>query len=264
MKIIRFLDESGTEAYGQPVDEKTARLITGDLFGDFEVTSQAVGIATLLAPVAPPNIFCIGLNYRAHAAESGMTPPDEPVIFSKPTTTVLDPSGTILLPKCAPDEVDYEAELVIVIGTKARNVSESKALEYVLGYTCANDVSARDCQIRRDKQWTRGKGFDTFFPMGPVLVTPDEVDGDCLSIRAILDGQTVQDSTTADMIFSCRTLVSFLSHQFTLLPGTVISTGTPPGVGFAREPPRYLQAGQTIRVEIDGIGHLSNPVGLGD
>jgi len=262
MKIVRFIDENDRICYGQQIDEKTAKRIVGDILGQFQITEQAAKITRLLAPITPPNIFCIGLNYRAHAAESGLELPDEPVIFAKPTTALLDPGQPILLPKSAPDEVDYEAELVIVIGKTARNVSEADALDYVLGYTCGNDVSARDCQIRRDKQWHRAKGFDTFFPLGPCIVTPDQIDGDSLDVRSVLNGQTLQDSNTSDMIFSCRTLVSFLSHQFTLLGGTAISTGTPQGVGFARKPPRYLKNGDTIRIEIDQIGHLSNPVAL--
>ena len=147
-----------------------------------------------------------------------------------------------------------------MIGRKARNVSEAEALRYALGYTCANDVSARDCQIRRDKQWARAKGFDTFCPLGPVLVTADSINPDDRPIRSLLNGKVMQNSNTSDMIFSTARLISFLSHQFTLLPGTVILTGTPEGVGVARRPPVYLRPGDTIVVQIDGIGELSNPV----
>lgn len=211
--------------------------------------------------IQPPNIVAIGLNYRKHAEEQGLTKlPAEPLIFLKATTSVIGPGEAIVLPHSAPSEVDFEAELAVVIGKKARNVSEDDAMGYVLGFTCANDVSARDCQKVRDKQWARGKSFDTFCPLGPVIVTPDEIDGQNAPIRSILNGKVMQESNTADMIFSIRHLISFVSHQFTLLPGTVILTGTPEGVGFARKPPIYLRAGDTIAIEINGIGRLENRV----
>jgi 2-keto-4-pentenoate hydratase/2-oxohepta-3-ene-1,7-dioic acid hydratase in catechol pathway len=262
MRIVRFVDQNGQVCDGQEIGQDTARLIAGDILGKYRVTDETARITRRLAPINPPNIFCIGLNYRAHAAESGLEIPRAPVVFGKPTTTLIGPGDPIVLPASAPEEVDYEAELAMVIGKRAKNVPEERALDFVLGYTCANDVSARDCQIRLDKQWARAKGFDTFCPLGPCLVTPDEIDGDHLAIRAVLNGKTVQDSTTADMIFSCRTLVSYLSHQFTLLPGTVICTGTPQGVGCARKPPLYLRRGDAIRIEIEGIGQLNNPVAL--
>jgi 2-keto-4-pentenoate hydratase/2-oxohepta-3-ene-1,7-dioic acid hydratase in catechol pathway len=169
-------------------------------------------------------------------------------------------SEPIVLPADAPDEVDYEAELAVVIGRTARKVAQADALKYVLGYCCANDVSARDCQIRRDKQWTRAKSFDTFGPLGPCLVVDPKLDPNARPIRAILNGQVLQDSNTSDMIFSVPYLVSYLSQHFTLLPGTVIATGTPGGVGCTRKPPVYLRAGDEITIEIDGIGRLTNPV----
>jgi 2-keto-4-pentenoate hydratase/2-oxohepta-3-ene-1,7-dioic acid hydratase in catechol pathway len=218
-------------------------------------------IETFLSPAGPPNVVGIGLNYRKHAEEQGLKSlPKEPLIFLKATTSVIGPGEPIVLPHAAPDEVDYEAELAIVMGKKARNVSEDDAIGFVLGFTCANDVSARDCQKVRDKQWARGKSFDTFCPLGPVIVTPDEIDAQNAPIRAILNGKVMQESNTSDMIFSIRQLVSFVSHQFTLLPGTVILTGTPEGVGFARQPPVYLRPGDSIAIEIDGIGRLENPV----
>ncbi|MBN1491736.1 MAG: fumarylacetoacetate hydrolase family protein [Phycisphaerae bacterium] len=260
MKIIRFLDQANQVSLGEPVDGKTAKRLRGDLLGKLEPTGETATIARLLPPVDPPNIMAIGLNYRAHAAESGAEIPNEPVIFVKATTSLTGPGDPIVLPKSAPDEVDYEAELAIIIGRKTRNVSEADARTYVLGYTCANDISARDCQIRRDKQWARAKGFDTFCPLGPVLITPDAIDPDNLPIRCVLNGKVMQDSNTNDLIFSTDKVVSFLSHQFTLLPGTVIVTGTPEGVGCARKPPVYLRPGDTVSVEIDGIGALTNPV----
>jgi len=260
MKIMRFLDPDGQVRYGQPIDERTAHVIEGDVFATPTVTDQIVGVAKRLPPVDPPNVYAIGLNYRKHAEESGMDLPPAPVIFIKATTAVTAASTPIVLPASAPDHVDYECELVIVIGRQARNVGEDSALDYVLGYTCGNDVSARDCQIKLDVQWTRGKSFDTFCPLGPVIVTPDELDGDNCGIRTILNGQVMQDSNTNDQIFSCRQLVSYLSHQFTLLSGTVIMTGTPSGVGFARKPPVSLKEGDEVTIEIDGIGTLTNPV----
>jgi 2-keto-4-pentenoate hydratase/2-oxohepta-3-ene-1,7-dioic acid hydratase in catechol pathway len=260
MKVIRFEDQSGKVCIGEWVAPDKARLIRGDLYGAFEVTSETAAVRRLLAPVTPVNVIAIGLNYRRHAAESGLQVPDAPLVFVKLTTSVIGPNDPIVLPADAPDEVDYEAELAVVIGETARKVSEADALKYVLGYTCANDVSARDCQIRRDKQWARAKGFDTFCPLGPCLLVDPKQDPNALPIRARLNGKIMQESNTADMIFSVPRLISYLSYQFTLLPSTVIVTGTPEGVGCARKPPVYLRPGDRIAVEIDGIGELVNPV----
>ncbi len=260
MKIIRFLDSTGHIHYGVPAGPGQARLILGDIYTDYAVSNRMVTVLKTLTPVDPPNVFAIGLNYRAHAAETGAALPDHPLIFMKATTAVTPPSGPIILPAEAPDEVDFEAELAIVIGKTARNVPLERALQHVLGYTCANDVSARDCQKRIDKQWARAKSFDTFCPLGPVLVTPDEIDGDNVRIRSILNDQVMQDSSTSDLIFGVKYLVSYLSRQFTLLHGTIILTGTPSGVGVGRTPPVFLRNGDTITVEIEGIGRLTNPV----
>ncbi len=261
MNVIRFEDKTGQIRLGEPLDDRQARVIAGDLFGAWQVTREVVEIQRLLAPVQPVNLIAIGLNYRRHAAESGAQIPTEPLIFVKLTTSVIAPGEPIVLPASAPDEVDYEAELAVVIGKTARKVSEADALNYVLGYTCANDVSARDCQIRRDKQWARGKGFDTFCPLGPCLaIAGPGINPNAYPLRARLNGEVLQNSNTADMIFSVPFLVSYLSHQFTLLPGTVIVTGTPEGVGCARKPPVFLRPGDTISIEIDGIGTLTNPV----
>lgn len=260
MQIVRFLNADGRIGYGEPSGPNLARVISGDIFGSFEVSNDEQEVAKRLAPVDPPNVFCIGLNYKAHAEESGVAFPEAPVIFLKATTAVTAPGAPIILPRSAPNEVDYECELAIVIGKQAHRVSETDALDYVFGYTCANDVSARDCQLRLDLQWARGKSFDTFCPLGPHVVTADEVDGDHLRIRTILNGEVMQDSTTEDMIFSCRQLISYVSHQFTLLPGTVICTGTPSGVGFARKPPVTLKPGDEVTIDIEGIGQLINPV----
>lgn len=262
MHIVRFQDPDGREQYGERVDADTARRIDGDLFEDFRVTGQSAPIAKLLAPVKPVNLLCIGLNYRKHAEESGARPPEFPVLFMKAVSAVQNPGDPILIPAVERDAVDYECELAVVIGKAAKNVAEDAALDHVLGYTCANDVSGRDWQIKKGGgQWCRGKTFDTFCPLGPDLVTSDEItDPGSLKIRTVLNGEAMQDWTTGDMIFSVPKLVSFLSQGTTLLPGTVILTGTPQGVGFARKPPVFLKSGDTVTIEIEGIGALTNPV----
>jgi 2-keto-4-pentenoate hydratase/2-oxohepta-3-ene-1,7-dioic acid hydratase in catechol pathway len=189
-----------------------------------------------------------------------MQVPKHPVVFAKLTSSVANPGDPIFLPMDAPDEVDYEAELAVVIGKSARHINIEEALDHVLGYTCANDVSARDCQGRRDLQWTRAKSFDTFCPLGPCLIVDPKLDPNSLPIRSKLNGKTMQESNTEDMCFSVPTLISYLSQHFTLLPGTVILTGTPEGVGSAQHPPAYLRDGDMISVEIDGVGKLTNPV----
>lgn len=260
MRIARFIGEDGRSHFGRLVEDRSARLLRGELFGKHEFESSTSRVVKFLPPVTPPNVFAIGSNYRGHAAETGTEIPDHPLVFLKATTAVTAAGAVIVLPPSAPDEVDFEAELAIVIGRRARRVAEADALDYVFGYTCANDVSARDCQKRLERQWARGKSFDTFCPLGPWIVTPDELDADCCAIASRLNGGTMQESNTSDLIFSCRALVSYLSHQFTLLPGTVILTGTPEGVGFTREPPVYLRDGDRIEVEIGGIGTLVNYV----
>jgi 2-keto-4-pentenoate hydratase/2-oxohepta-3-ene-1,7-dioic acid hydratase in catechol pathway len=219
--------------------------------------SVALGEVKLLAPVEPVNVLCIGQNYKAHVEEGGDKLPKAPILFMKTTTAVIGPDEPVIIPKIAPAEVDYEAELALVIGKTARHVSESDALKYVLGYTCANDVSARDCQ-RGDGQWVRGKSFETFCPIGPWI----ETDLNPLNVRVQgrLNGQTMQDASTSLMIFSIPFLISYLSRGMTLLPGTLLLTGTPAGVGFARKPPVYLKAGDVFEVEVAGIGTLKNPI----
>ena len=219
--------------------------------------------ATLLAPIPDPQkIVCLGLNYRDHAAESGMEPPPEPVLFSKYATAIIGPGATIELPACS-DQVDYEAELVVVVGKAGRDISEADALSHVGGYMVGHDVSARDWQLNKPgKQWMAGKTFDTFAPTGPHLVTADEVpDPHALRIRLRLNGETMQDSNTDQLIFGVPFIISYLSQIFTLQPGDLIFTGTPPGVGMARTPPVWLRDGDSVEVEIDGLGTLHNPVG---
>ncbi|MFK8115428.1 MAG: fumarylacetoacetate hydrolase family protein [Rubripirellula sp.] len=217
--------------------------------------------AHLLPPVPPPEkVICIGLNYRDHAIETGSEIPTEPVVFSKFNSAVVGHGDTIQLPSVA-TEVDYEAELVVVIGREARHVAASDAMSRVFGYTCGHDVSARDWQKGRPGgQWLQGKSFDTFAPLGPCLVTTKEVpDPSNLRVRMHLNGEVVQDSTTAQLIFDIPSLIAHLSKIFTLKPGDLIFTGTPPGVGAARKPPVFLQPGDLCSVEIDGIGVLTNP-----
>lgn len=263
MRIIRFLDANDQEHYGLESQSGEAQLLEGDLYGSLKPSGATTKIAKLLAPVAPSNIYCIGLNYREHAAESGMDAPKMPIVFAKPTSTLCHPGDPIRLPACQHDEeVDYECELAVVIGRAVRDVALADALDCVLGYTCANDVSARKWQLNAGGgQWIRGKGFDTFCPLGPTLVTADEIaDPQNLAIKTVLNGQTMQDHTTGDMIFSVAEIISFLSQDTTLLPGTVILTGTPQGVGFARKPPVWLKPGDEVTIELEGIGKLTNNV----
>ena len=214
------------------------------------------------APISnPEKLICIGLNYADHAAESGMDIPSEPIVFSKYASAIIGPGDTITLPPTS-SEPDYEAELVIVVGKTGFNISEADALDHVAGYTVGHDVSARDYQLQKPGgQWMLGKTFDTFAPIGPDLVTTDEVpDPHNLPIRCILNGKTVQDSNTAQLIFKVPQLIAYLSHVFTLSPGDLIFTGTPPGVGMARDPQLWLKAGDNVVIEIDGIGRLENTV----
>ncbi len=259
MRIARFVSSEGQTYTGRLIDEHTAQPLTGNLFGPLSFADETVTVDRLLPPIEPPNILAIGRNYRGHIEETGARTPSEPLVFFKPTTSLLASGGEIVLPESAPDEVDFEAELAMIVGQTARRVPERSALEHVLGYTCANDVSARDCQ-RNDKQWSRGKGFDTFCPLGPWLVTPDEIDPDNCRLRSRLNDRVMQDANTASMMHSCAKLLSYLSHQFTLPPGTAILTGTPEGVGFTRTPPVFLKEGDRIEIEIEGIGTLSNTV----
>jgi 2-keto-4-pentenoate hydratase/2-oxohepta-3-ene-1,7-dioic acid hydratase in catechol pathway len=216
------------------------------------------------APVVPDpaKILCIGLNYRDHAIEGGKAIPTEPVLFSKFPNALIGHGEPIRLPRVS-EKVDYEAELVVVVGRRGRDIAAADALAHVAGYTCGHDVSARDWQFRGERQWTIGKTFDTFGPTGPELVTADEApDPHALPVRLRLNGQTMQDSNTREFIFPVPELIAYLSQVMTLEPGDLIFTGTPPGVGFARKPPVWLQPGDVVEVEIDGIGTLRNAVAI--
>ncbi len=262
MKIVRFRDHAGVIHHGQWMTNTSARLITGNIFDHYTVTDRVVEIAKLLAPIVPPMILGIGLNYRRHAEETGAKIPDYPVLFLKAANTLNNPGDPIIIPKVAPEQVDYECELAVVIGKSGKNIPRKHALDYVMGYTGANDVSARRWQKQGGgHQWCRGKSFDTFCPLGPCLVMRDACpDSMNLRLQTRLNGETMQDWTTADMIFDVPTLISFLSEGTTLVPGTVILTGTPQGVGFVRHPPVFLKDGDHVIIDIEQIGTLANPV----
>jgi len=262
MRIVRLQRQDDSICFACQHDDGSATRVSGDIFDEPTDTGDPV-IGKLLAPLAPVDILCIGLNYRKHAEEGKAAIPKFPVLFMKTSTAVQNPGDPIVLPrKLRSDRVDYECELAVIIGRICHNVSAAEALDYVLGYTCANDVSARDWQKEYGGgQWCRGKTFATFCPLGPCLVTADEIpDPNTLAIRTVLNGNVMQDWNTNDMIFDVPTLIEFLSGSTVLAPGTVILTGTPHGVGMARNPPVLLKEGDTVTVEIEKIGQLTNPV----
>jgi 2-keto-4-pentenoate hydratase/2-oxohepta-3-ene-1,7-dioic acid hydratase in catechol pathway len=263
MKIARIETEGGDVTLA--VRDSAGRLLRaeGDLLaGNVSVTTEEVTPKRWLAPVEPRALLCIGRNYAAHAAEGGAPPPDYPILFFKNPNAAVGHEEKIRLPKVCEYEVDFEGELVVAIKKAALNVSKENALDYVLGYTVGHDVSARIWQdLKGGSQWCRGKSFDTFAPMGPFLVTPDEVpDLTALSVVTKLNGEEVQNGKTKNMIFDVPTLISFLSQDTTLLPGTVIMTGTPEGIGWARTPKLALKAGDRVTIDIEGIGSLANSV----
>jgi len=262
MKLVRHLTPAGP-AYAALQPDGSVRAVSGDILGRYQVTGQVVTLGKLLAPLVPTDILCIGANYRKHIEESGPSAPQSPLLFLKPTSALQHPGDPIEVPvRLASDEVDYEGELAVVIGKRCKNATRANALDYVFGYTCANDVTARDWQQRLGGgQWCTGKGFDTFCPLGPVLVTREEIPNpNALRIRTLVNGEERQNGSTSSMIADVPALIEFLSSSKTLLPGAVILTGTPHGVGAARKPPVFLKAGDTVSVEIEFIGTLSNPV----
>lgn len=216
-------------------------------------------VEKLAAPLTNPSkIMAIGRNYADHAQESKSAIPERPLLFAKFPTTIVGPGADVTWNPALSEKIDFEAELAVIIGKTTRRVAEAEALDYVFGYTCANDVTARDLQ-KGDGQWVRGKSLDTFCPLGPWLVTADEVpDPQDLNIRCLVNSQTMQESHTSKMIFSAAYLISYLSQAFTLLPGDILLTGTPDGVGAYREPPVFLKHGDVVAVEIDGVGRLVN------
>ena len=263
MKIVRYLNDQDESQFGSLKDDGSINHIEGCIFSNYKEINETVTFKKILTPIEPSAILCIGLNYRKHAEEGGAEIPQHPVLFMKMPSTAQNPGDPILLPrKLKSESVDYECELAIVIGRDCKNTSRENALEYVLGYTCANDVSARDWQKNGGGgQWCRGKTFDTFCPLGPSLVTRDEIPNpNNLNIKTILNKEIMQNWNTNDMIFDVPTLIEFLSGSTKLIAGTVILTGTPHGVGFARNPPVLLKDGDEISIEIEGIGTLTNPV----
>lgn len=263
MQIVRYRSNEGKIEYGYRQEGAETKKIKGDLFGQYTLSEEPAHVEKLLAPVVPPSIYCIGANYRHHCQECNVPLPERPIVFMKGLNAVQNPGDPILIPAvCTRDEVDYEGELAVVIGKTCKNVPRAEALNYVLGYTCSNDVSARQWQLKMGgSQWIRGKSFDTFLPLGPHLVTPESIPNpNALKIRTVVSDEVRQDWTTSDMIFDVPALIEFLSQGTTLLPGTVILTGTPHGVGMSMNPPRWLHAGDRVTVEIEKIGALTNPV----
>lgn len=262
MRITR-IEDSQEKIHTVCQTETGYEIVTGDWSSGWKNTGVKIEASRLLAPVIPPQIFCIGLNYRKHAEETKAALPEYPVVFMKGVNALLAPGQAIRLPRgLVSHKVDYECELAVVIGKIARNVTRERAWEHVAGYTAANDVSARDWQKGGGGgQWVRGKTFDTFCPLGPVVVTADELpDASNLRITTTVSGEILQDSFTSDLIFKIPEIIEFLSGSTTLFPGSVILTGTPSGVGVARTPPRFLKAGDQVVVEIEKIGRLANPV----
>jgi 2-keto-4-pentenoate hydratase/2-oxohepta-3-ene-1,7-dioic acid hydratase in catechol pathway len=264
MKIYRCETAEKEIIYLTDVQGNTGRLARGNLAEGFTATDETRAFARILPPVEPSCIIGVGLNYRKHAAELGLPLPEYPVIFAKLPGAVAAHGEAIRIPRQGLPalKADYEAELAVVIGKPCLNASPAQALEHVAGYTAANDVSARDWQLERSGgQWSRGKSFDTFLPLGPCLATPEGIaDPQGLAISLRLNGSVMQQSSTADMIFSIAQIISFLSQDTTLPTGAVIITGTPEGVGISRQPQVFLKSGDVIDIEIEGIGVLSNPV----
>ena len=253
MKFLRFKNSSQKPVFGEYVDG-TVIEIEGDIFTTWSATSTRHDYSDIrpLAPCLPTKIIALGLNYEDHAREMKRTPPEDPMLFMKPSTAVIAHHEQIKYPVHMSNRVDYEGELGVVIGKKARMIEEEQALEYVFGYTCINDVTARDLQAK-DIQFTRGKGFDTFAPLGPFIET--EANPADLRIRTFLNGEVKQDSNTKNLIFSVPKLISFISKVITLLPGDIIATGTPSGIS-------PMKPQDTVEIEIEGVGKLENRVSL--
>jgi 2-keto-4-pentenoate hydratase/2-oxohepta-3-ene-1,7-dioic acid hydratase in catechol pathway len=243
------------------LEEENVRICKGETLWNLSKTDETIPLSIIskyLPPVSPPNILALGVNYYSHANEGKWSVPERPVLFLKATTSVVGHKDNIVLPKMAPNDVDYEGELAIIIGRDAKNVAENEISKYILGWTCGNDVSARDCQFGKDGQWARAKSFDTFCPLGPWMET--DLDLSQTRIQTRVNKRLLQDSTIENMIFPVETLVSYLSHCMTLLPGTVIMTGTPEGIGFTRKPPIFLRPRDMVEITIEGIGTLENSV----
>ncbi|MFH2058257.1 MAG: fumarylacetoacetate hydrolase family protein [Pseudomonadota bacterium] len=264
MHIIRFESDDNKIYTGCEYKDGQANIIQGDIYTRFKKTRVKKIVKKLLTPIMPTVIYCIGFNFMPHIKETGFKLPEYPILFMKNLGAAAAHLDDIKIPASCenPPQVDYEAELAVVIKNKIKNVSVDKALDSVLGYTCANDISARIWQMHGGgKQWVRGKSFDTFCPFGPWIVTSDELKNpDDLEIECVLNGKTMQKGNTRDMIFSVAQLISFLSESTTLFPGTLILTGTPSGVGFTRQPPVFLAPGDILETKIKGIGQIKNLV----
>lgn len=263
MKIVRYCSKDGSVSFGALHPDGSVTVCDGGLFHSLSDTGTIVSGMKLLAPLVPSAILCVGLNYYDHAREMGLKKPDFPVLFMKNPSSLANPCDPVIIPRSCESapEVDYEIELAVVIGRAAKNVSEAEAMDCVFGYTIANDVSARICQKQNGGQWVRAKSFDTFCPLGPALVTKDEIpDPQSLTLVTRLNDRTVQDGSTSDMIFSVARIISLLSQDMTILPGSVILTGTPAGVGVGRNPQLFLSPGDHLDLTIAPIGTLSNPV----
>lgn len=262
MKLIRH-QTSGGPAYAAIMPDGKLQEVAGNLETGFRLLERVVVPGKRLAPIVPINIIGIALNYRKHAEESGKGVPERPVWFMKPTGALQNPDDPIVLPsRAGSQKVDFEGELAVILGRSCKNVAKEDALSYVLGYTVANDVSARDWQYEwGGGQFCQAKSFDTFCPLGPALVTADELTNpDALHLTTTVNGSIMQDWSTGDMVFGVAALIAFLSRSRTLPPGTVILTGTPHGVGAARKPPIWLRASDIVTIDIQGIGSLSNTV----
>lgn len=276
-RLVRFVAGDGKTYYGDAVlphgttdvsKALKAKLIEGDIFNaNHNVTENAIDIRKLLSPLAMEDIRtvrCLGLNYAQHAKESNMPIPKFPVVFYKPVTSIAGPFDPIPVHSVVQSDpgLDYECELVAIIGKEARDVSEDKALEYVLGYTVGNDVSHRDWQLKKGGgQWSLGKGFDGWAPMGPAIISPKLIkDPQNLRISTKVNGKTMQDSSTADMIFSVAKTIAFLSQGTTLVPGDILFTGTPQGVGMGKYPQQWLNDGDTVEIGLEGVGSIKNKV----
>ncbi|CAH0001082.1 unnamed protein product [Clonostachys byssicola] len=275
-RLVRFVARDGRTYHGDAIlprgitdiaKAKQARIITGDIFGQHQVTDEVLDIGLLLAPLSlsqTRTVRCLGLNYALHAKESGMAEPKFPILFYKPVTALASASDPIPINSMAQKDtgIDYECELVIVIGKRCKEVSEAEALDYVLGYAIGNDVSHRDWQIKNGgSQWSLGKGFDGWAPYGPGIVSSRVIkDPQSLKIWTKVNGETVQDGNTSDMIFNVRKTVSFLSNAATLLPGDLIFTGTPSGVGMGRKPQVWLKDGDVVEVGLEQVGTCTNKV----
>jgi 2-keto-4-pentenoate hydratase/2-oxohepta-3-ene-1,7-dioic acid hydratase in catechol pathway len=251
MKIVRFRAQGEDQARIGLLEEGMVHETSGGIFGPYTKTgaSFTANQVSFLAPCDPSKVVCVGLNYKDHAEESSSDLPEEPLLFLKPPSAVIGPGDDIILPSNS-RRIDFEAELAVVMGQRAKGVSKAESLEYVLGYTCLNDVSARDFQMK-DGQWTRAKGHDTFCPMGPAITTG--LDPTDLAVQAVSNGEIKQDSRTSFLIFNVPHLIEYISRVMTLEPGDIIATGTPAGVG-------PLTAGDTIEIRIEGVGSLVNPV----